>query len=51
MSEQTLKIENARFVLTLDAERRIVADGAIVVEGSRISHVGKNARPAGRCGG
>ncbi len=43
MSEPTLKIDNARFVLTLDAERRIVADGAIVVEGSRISRVGKSA--------
>ena len=30
-------------MLTLDAERRIVADGAIVVEGSRISRVGKSA--------
>ncbi len=43
MPEPTLKIDNARFVLTLDAERRIVADGAIVVEGSRISRVGKSA--------
>ena len=43
VSDPTLKIENARFVLTLDEERRIVADGAIVVEGSRISRVGKSA--------
>ena len=39
----SLKIENARFVLTLDAERRIVADAAILVEGDRIARVGKSA--------
>jgi 5-methylthioadenosine/S-adenosylhomocysteine deaminase len=37
----TLKIERARYVLTVDAQRRIIRDGAIVVDGQRISHVGK----------
>ncbi len=41
MSDPSLKIENARYVLTLDRQRRIIQDGAIVVEGGRISHVGK----------
>jgi 5-methylthioadenosine/S-adenosylhomocysteine deaminase len=37
----TLKIENARFILTLDGERRVIRDGSIVVDGQRISQVGK----------
>ena len=37
----TLKIEGARFMLTMDPTRRIVTDGAIVVDGQRITHVGK----------
>ena len=28
MPEPTLKIENARFILTLDPERRMIADGS-----------------------
>ncbi len=36
----TLKIDNARYVLTVDGGRRIIRDGSIVVEGQRISHVG-----------
>ena len=43
MPHATLKIENARFVLTLDERRRIVADAAILVEGDRIARVGKSA--------
>jgi 5-methylthioadenosine/S-adenosylhomocysteine deaminase len=43
----TLKIDHARYVITVDPQRRIVADGAIVVEGSRITHVGKAAELAG----
>jgi 5-methylthioadenosine/S-adenosylhomocysteine deaminase len=39
----TLKIEHARYVLTLDAERRIVQDGSILIEGPRIARVGKAA--------
>ena len=37
----TLKIQGARFMLTMDPTRRIVTDGAIVVDGQRITHVGK----------
>jgi cytosine/adenosine deaminase-related metal-dependent hydrolase len=43
MSSSTLKIEHARYVLTLDTTRRIVEDGSILVEGERISRVGKAA--------
>ena len=43
MPNATVKIENVRFILTLDPERRIIRDGAIVVEGSRITQVGKAA--------
>ena len=41
MPDATTKIDNIRFILTLDGGRRIIRDGAIVVEGSRISRVGK----------
>ncbi len=37
----SLKIDRAAFVLTIDDERRIVRDGAVVVDGSGITHVGK----------
>lgn len=43
----TLKIEGARYVVTLDRERRIVRDGSILVEGSRITRVDKAAALAG----
>jgi 5-methylthioadenosine/S-adenosylhomocysteine deaminase len=39
----TLKIEHARYVVTLDPERRIVADGSVLIEGQRITRVGKAA--------
>jgi len=39
----TLKIDNARCILTVGSERRIIQNGAIVVAGQRISHVGKAA--------
>ena len=41
MHTPTLKIEHARYVVTLDRDRRIVADGSILVEGQHISRVGK----------
>ena len=41
MHTPSLKIEHARYVVTLDGDRRIVADGSILVEGQRISRVGK----------
>jgi cytosine/adenosine deaminase-related metal-dependent hydrolase len=46
MPQPTIKIDNARYVVTMDPERRIIADGSIVVTGSRISHVGKAAELA-----
>jgi cytosine/adenosine deaminase-related metal-dependent hydrolase len=42
----TLKIEHARYIVTLDPERRIVADGSILIEGQRIARVGKAAELA-----
>src|SRR5688500_14828233 len=46
MPATTLKIEHARFALTLDAERRIIQDASILVEGQRITRVGKAAELA-----
>ena len=46
MRAQTLKIEHARYVVTLDGERRIIQDGSILVEGPRITRVGKAAELA-----
>jgi cytosine/adenosine deaminase-related metal-dependent hydrolase len=43
MAEPSLKIDSARYVVTLDAERRIIRDGSILIEGGRISRVGKAA--------
>jgi 5-methylthioadenosine/S-adenosylhomocysteine deaminase len=37
----TVKIENARYILTLDPQRRIIRDGSIMIEGQRISQIGK----------
>ena len=47
MSDPSLRIDNARYLLTLDGERRIVAGGSILVENGRISRVGKAAELAG----
>ncbi|HEY7163792.1 MAG TPA: amidohydrolase [Candidatus Binatia bacterium] len=41
MAVGSVKIDSARFILTMDPERRIIRDGSIVVEKSRITHVGK----------
>jgi cytosine/adenosine deaminase-related metal-dependent hydrolase len=43
----SLKIEHARYLLTIDAQRRIVQDGSILVDGNRITRVGKAAELAG----
>ena len=43
MAEQSLKIDHARYILTLDPQRRIIQDGALLVERGRISRVGKAA--------
>jgi len=37
----SLKIHGARFILTLDPQRRIIQDGSIIIEGQRIVQVGK----------
>ncbi|MCA1646324.1 MAG: amidohydrolase family protein [Chloroflexi bacterium] len=37
----SLKIERARFVVTVDAQRRVIQDASVVVAGNRIKHVGK----------
>ena len=42
----TLKIEGVRYIVTMDPERRIVADGSVVITGNRISQVGKSAELA-----
>ena len=47
MPTRSLRIDNARYLLTLDRERRIVAGGSILVENGRISRVGKAADLAG----
>jgi cytosine/adenosine deaminase-related metal-dependent hydrolase len=41
MNNETLKIEGARFILTVDPRRRIIRDGSIMIEGQRITRVGK----------
>lgn len=46
MPVATLKIEHARFALTLDAEHRIIQDASILIEGQRIARVGKAAELA-----
>ena len=46
MPDTTLKIEGARYIVTMDGDRRIIADGAVVIEGSRITQVGKAAELA-----
>jgi 5-methylthioadenosine/S-adenosylhomocysteine deaminase len=43
MPGQTLKIAGARFLVTMDGSRRIIQDGAILIEGQRIVQVGKTA--------
>src|SRR5438105_10956663 len=46
MTAQTVKIDHARYVLTLDAQRRIIQDGALLIENGRIARVGKAAELA-----
>src|SRR5207247_8541500 len=47
MIDQILKIENARYFVTVDTQRIIIHDGSILIEGGRISGVGKAADLAG----
>ena len=43
MPEQTLKIDGARYIVTMDPERRIIADGSVIISEGRIDQVGKAA--------
>src|ERR1051325_3387218 len=36
-----LKIDHARYILTIDDQRRIIQDGSILIDGARIARVGK----------
>jgi 5-methylthioadenosine/S-adenosylhomocysteine deaminase len=47
MPSQTLKIDHARYVVTLDTQRRIIADGAVLIEDGRVARIGKAAELAG----
>jgi cytosine/adenosine deaminase-related metal-dependent hydrolase len=46
MPQPSLKIDRARYVLTVDDRRRIIRDGAVLVEAGRITRVGKAAELA-----
>ena len=46
MPPQSLKIDHARYVLTLDPQRRIIQDGALLIENGRLTRVGKAAELA-----
>ena len=46
MPDSTIKIQGARFIITMDPQRRIISDGTLVVQGQRIVHVGKAAELA-----
>ena len=41
MSPHSLKIEGVKFLLTMDGQRRIIQDASILIEGQRISKIGK----------
>ncbi len=46
MPNAAIKITGARYIITMDEERRIIQDGAVVIEDSRIVQVGKSAELA-----
>ena len=41
MPDATIKIKGARFIVTMDPERRIISNGSLVVRGKNIIQVGK----------
>lgn len=47
MPNPSLLIEHARYVLTVDKQRRIIQDGSVLIEGGRITRVGKAAELTG----
>jgi 5-methylthioadenosine/S-adenosylhomocysteine deaminase len=42
VSDTTIKIDHALYLLTVDADRRVIRDGAVVIENGQITHVGKS---------
>ena len=44
--ESSIKIDSVRYVMTMDPERRIIADGSVMIRGGRITRVGKAAELA-----
>ena len=46
MPNSTIKIEGAKFLVTVDPQRRLIQDGSILIEGQRITRVGKAAELA-----
>jgi len=47
MAQGSLKIDRARYVITVDDRRRIIRDGSILIEAGRISRVGRGDELAG----
>ncbi|MGH7333735.1 MAG: amidohydrolase family protein [Candidatus Rokuibacteriota bacterium] len=47
MPEPSLRIDSARYIVTVDRERRIIQDGSILIEHGRIARVGKADQLAG----
>ena len=41
MTNSSLKIDQAQYVITVDDRRRVIRDGSVVVQNGRITHVGK----------
>ncbi|MXX01782.1 MAG: amidohydrolase family protein [Acidimicrobiia bacterium] len=41
MTHPSLKIDQARYVITVDDRRRVIRDGSVVVRNGLISHIGK----------
>ena len=46
MPDSTIKIEGAKFLVTIDPQRRIIQDGSVLIEGQRITRIGKSAELA-----
>jgi hypothetical protein len=44
----TILIKNADWLATMDAERRIITDGALLIENDRVSRCARHPRSRGR---
>ena len=42
MPDSTIKIEGAKFLVTIDPQRRIIQDSSVLIEGQRITRIGKS---------